>query len=69
MAEPSRHEREPLCHGSDSALTAEMFRGSFGGLSVLKLIPFSSQKAAATHDTSLVDSKFKNAIPEMEQLT
>ena len=37
----------------DSASTAEMFRGSFGGLNVLKLILF-SQKAAAMHnDTSL----------------
>ena len=39
--------------------------GSFGGLSS----PFSSQKAASIpNNTSLVDSKFQNAIPEMEPL-
>ena len=37
------------------------FGGSFGGLSS----SFSSQKAAATYNTSLLDLKFKNAIPEM----
>ena len=36
----SRHEQKALRHGSDSALTAEMFWWSFGGLSVLKLILF-----------------------------
>ena len=33
----SQHERKVLCHGSDSALTAEMFWGSFGDPSVLPL--------------------------------
>ena len=44
-----------------------MLWGSVGGLSILKLI-LSQSKAAATHDTSLIDSKFKNAIPETEPL-
>ena len=66
----SRHERKAFRHGSDSALTAEMFRGSSGGLSVLKLILFQSKSSSNTQrHYSLVDSKFKNAIPETESLT
>ena len=62
----SWHEQKALCHGSDSALTAEMFRGSFAGLSILKLILFSRKAAVKHNNTSLVDSKFKNAMPVME---
>ena len=39
----SRCERKALRHGSDSALTAEMFWGWFSGLSMLKLILFQSK--------------------------
>ena len=39
----SRRERKALRHGYDSALTAEMFRGWFSGLSMLKLILFQSK--------------------------
>ena len=46
----SRHERKALRlrHGSDSGLTAEMFRGWFSGLSMLKLILF-QPKPTTTH--------------------
>ena len=39
----SRRERKALRHGSDSGLTAEMFRGWFSGLNMLKLILFQSK--------------------------
>ena len=55
-----------MVQSSDSALTAEMFWGSFGGLSVLKLMLFQSKAAATHNDTSLVDSNFKNAIPDQK---
>ena len=55
-----------MAHG----LTAEMFLG--GALvaeAYLKLISFSSQKAAAMdNDISHINSKFKNGIPETEPL-
>ena len=46
----SRRERKALRlrHGSDSGLTAEMFRGWFSGLSMLKLILF-QPKPTTTH--------------------
>ena len=50
----SRHEQKALRHGSDSALTAEMFRGSFAGLSILKLILFSRKASVKHSNTSLV---------------
>ena len=60
-----RHERKVFRHDSDSALTAEMFRGWFSGLSILKLILFQSKgnDDAQRHYRTLIDSKFKNAIP------
>ena len=44
QAPTARHKRKPLHHGSDSGLTAEMFQGLFGGLSILKLVLLQSKK-------------------------
>jgi len=44
----SRHERKALRYGSNSALTAEMFRGWFSRLSILKLILFQSKSNSST---------------------
>ena len=66
----SRCEQKALCHGADSALTAEMFQGWFSGLSMLKLILFQSKINSNAQRqrtmTLLAPSKIKNAIPEAE---
>ena len=41
----SWRKRKALCHGSNSALTTEMFWGWFSSLSILKLILFQSKSS------------------------